>query len=184
MSAEASCGPREFPTLLLEDSRKNLIDEPEDFGQWNTAGGLTRSSGQDDPYGGTAAWRLEDGTTAQQGDLTRTFTVDVSTQATLAVFVKPGTTPSSTGSRILLRSTGGTDFIDVNIVFSSGIPAMSFAGNQGEQANPDELWRGGWWRLAPRSTGNLSTGTYTVFFVPANTTGVGDIFVHGLQLEV
>jgi hypothetical protein len=184
MAEQSSVGPRTFPTLLLEGSRENLIDEPEDLGQWTASTGLTASSGQADPYGGTAAWSIEQSTVGDQQLLSRDFVVGVTTQAVLPIFLKPGTTPNSTGFRVLLRSSGGTDNLNFIVTFSSGVPTVTFGSSGGEEANPDAKWRDGWWRISPRTTGNLSTGTHTVFIIPASTSGTGDLFAFGVQLEV
>ena len=185
MTSPGSCGPREFPTLLLEDSRENLIDESEDFNTWNVAGTPGRSSGQADPYGGTNAFRLEDDSTVSVEFIDTTLSIDAAATPGMSIWLKQGTTPSLTDVRVILVSSGSTDAIDMGIAFSSGEPTVILTA--GSTASfVQERWRDDWWRIGMTSTVAVSTGAaWLMRIVPARgATNIGDVFVFGADVEV
>lgn len=180
MSADASCGPRTFPTLLLEDDRENLIDESEDFDQWTTVSAVL-TSGQNDPYGGTNAWRLEDNSTLSIGRILRDFTVKADGMG-IAVFLRVGTNASTSGSRVRVTGASGSIVVDFTAVFSSGVPSQSFT--IGSSFGPVDRWREGWYRLSAGTTVSISTGTATMRIDAVKTAAeTGDVFVFGAQAE-
>lgn len=184
MSTASSVGPRTFPTLLLENAAKNLIDESEDFGLWTLDGTPVTSSGQADPFGGTNAWRIDDDSTSADERITKTVTADASTQVVLSVFLKAGTTPAPSGDQVaLIASTGGGP-INLRITWSSGEPSVTYVA--GEEPNPPERWRDDFWRLSARTTGDLSTGVHTARLSPAGIVNgeTGDIIAFGFQVVV
>lgn len=184
MSTASSVGPRTFPTLLLEDSREQLIDESEDLGTWTPINTPVLSSGQSDPYGTTLAWLIEDDNAVSLEGIDKNITLDASAQLVISGFLKQGTTPSANGDRFLAFSSSSTDVIDMRIAWSSGEPTVTFSG-EGEAVNPDERWRDSWWRLVGRSSAALSTGTYTIRITPGVvSTDIGDLFAFGIAAEV
>lgn len=191
MSSASSVGPRRIPTLLLEEQRTNFVFPSENLAStlWvkNT---VTVTSGQTDPRGGTAAFLVSDASTAAQGEITRLLTVTAgsgTTKRTLSWFLKQGTTNDTNGQTCILRSTNGAvNYVRWNLTWSSGKPtATTHTGT----LLPVERWRGGYYRFAARSTGNLSTGNYRVHLFPAKGAGAGDVaavgnvYAFGCQVE-
>lgn len=179
MSAAGSCGPREFPTLLMEGSRENLIDEAVDFGQWTLNNNVSRTSEQTSPTGSTDAWLLTSSSADSRGYIGQDSTFESSTQRVLSVFAKPN---DSTQSLAELRSSDGTVIIDMQIDWSSGVPTMSIA-SAGSSVGPDVLWRDGFWRMQAVSTADLSTGIYTTRLYPAASGTTQSAYFHQAQLE-
>lgn len=174
------------PTLLLEPSRTNFVKYSEAFDQWSVSTSITRSSGQADPKGGTAAWNLADGSTGQQGGVSSTaMTLTASTFAVLSVFFRQGSSASTAGSDALLRVySTGTIVARCRAVFSSGVPTVTYV--TGSSIAKPEQYRDGWWRAQVRTSGAVSTSTpYMVSLIPAVVTGeVGDIYAFGAQVEL
>ena len=179
MSTASSAGPRTFKTLLLEDSRKNLIDESDDFGEWTLNNNLSRSSEQTSPSGSTDAWLLTSSSAAARGFISRDSTFESSIRRVLSVFAKPN---DSTQSLVELRSSDGTIKIDMQIDWSGGIPSMSIA-SAGSSVAVEEQWRDGFWRMQAVSTADLSTGIYTTRLYPAASGTTDSAFFYGAQLE-
>lgn len=181
-ASPSSVGPRTFPALLQESSRKNWVDYSEDFGQW-TLSNASRTSGQSDPLGGTAAWLISDNSTSQYGSIARGFSVTASTFRAFSIFLKQGTTQAAGGVAAQIDYPAQTNYAAFQLVFSSGVPTMSTAGG-GSRFTP-ERWGGGWWRFAVRSTAAVSTGTATITITPAagSSGQKGSVYVFGAQLE-
>ena len=179
MTSPGSCGPREFPTLLLEDDRENLIDEAIDFGQWTLNNNVARSSAQVSPSGSTDAWLLTSSSAAARGYVSRDSTFGASTQRVLSVFAKPN---DSTQSLAELRSSDGTVVIDMQINWSSGEPSMSLV-SAGSSITAEERWRDGFWRIQAVSTADLSAGVYTTRLYPAASGTNDSAYFYGAQVE-
>ena len=182
MANPTSLGPRMFPTLLLEPARTNYVKRSENLGStsWTLIVSLTRTSGQADPMGGTAAWLLNDASTgAGTGAIRGQASVTSSTFCVGAVFLKAGT---STASRVRAFSSAGVLPISLLIAWSSGVPTVTATVGV---AGPTERWRDGFYRVQGRSTATVTSGAAWVFEVqPAQEAGkAGSITMFGAQLE-
>ena len=181
----SSSGPRQTAVLLLEAARKNQVLFSENFGStwWAPFNSPTLTSGQADPYGGTAAWLVTDDSTSNQELLNPPIAFDSTVAMTASLFVKVGTTQAGGGSRLKVTSTSGGG-ITGDFTFSSGVPAMVVS--LGSSVTAPERWRDGWWRIQVKSSAaNISTGTGSRFqIIPARTVGeVGNLYIFGAQLE-
>lgn len=188
MTSPGSCGPREFPTLLLEDSREQLVTESEDMSVANwpnrDATAVTRSSEQADPSGGTAAWLIGDDSTA----LNEVMGIEVSMDDGagpygISIHMKQGETNAGTPSFQIRDVTAGAQRFAGDVTWSSGEPTLNVAAGATE-GNPERL-RDGWWRLRGLTTTSISTGNTHQFRVkPTNSADeVGDVYVLGAQAE-
>lgn len=183
-STATSKGPRTYPTLLLETSRTNRVLQSETFNSATWTKSVTLTSGQADPRGGTKGYLLSDASTAAFQQMNQTITLTVSTRAVLSGWFRQGTTQSTgVGAGFHLRTTGASDRIRINITWSSGKPTATVA--TGVAVGSPELWRGGWYRIFARSTGNLTTGSYTINCFPAVSAAAakGNIYGFGFQVE-
>lgn len=182
----SSSGPRQTAVLLLEDARKNYVTESEDFNEWSDAGAIS-SSGQSDPYGGTAAFlMIDDTSTAASVSASPALALDSSGPFTVSWFTKQGTTQAPSGASISIRDeTAGTNRGLVKYTWSSGVPSLTFEWSATSVA-PPERWRDGWWRLQFASPATVSTSNSNkVYANPAIalTTEVGDVYLFGVQVE-
>lgn len=183
MSTASSVGPRTFPTLLLEDSRENFMDESEDLDTWTNTN-ATLSSGQGDPFGGTKAWLVADDSTSAFATVHRNFTPDDGAGPyVLSVFLKDGTT-SSTGIIQWRDITASEDRVNYRVTWSSGEPTITVVA--GTTLSNHERWRDGWWRIDALSTTDVSTGNInriTVFPSGVSSGIKADVGVFGFQVE-
>lgn len=184
MTSPGSCGPREFPTLLLEDSRENLEPESEDFGNWDVVNAPVLSSGKADPYGGTAAWQIEDTSTTATAAIEDEVTLSSSGPFACSVFMQAGTTPEQ--SELILRDkTVGTNRMRLTVTWSSGEPSISVV--VGSTFADPQRWRDGWWGVGALTDTNIVSGNTNVIQVfPADSGdvgAVGDVFAFGAQVE-
>lgn len=185
MSTASSIGPRTFPALLLEEQRTNLVFPSENFAStlWVKTT-VTLTSGQSDPRGGTNAFLISDASTTVEGTLKRNLTITASTRGTLTLHLRAGTTLPAGGHDLgLTKGTSGTSyFMRASITWSSGRPIVAIS--KGTQVQAPTLWRNRYYRIAIRSTGNLTTGVYRFTFSPAGVTAQkANAFIFGAQVE-
>lgn len=187
ISSASSKGPRTLPSLLFEDSplgtRTNLVLQSGNLkatSVW-TVSNVTVTSGQADPAGGTKAFKIVDATTSAAGILQEVVTVTVSTKVTYSCFIKPGTNSAHT---LLFQSTNNaTNFIQTRVTWSSGLPTVSAI--TGVLVGPAERWMNGFYRIATRTTGSLTTGKYKVVLMPTSNVAAakGSLIAYGPQAE-
>ena len=191
MSSVSSEGPRNFPVLLLEKARTNYVPYSKcstRTTEWTLQSGLAITGGQVDPFGVSTAVKITDNSTANEFLESSTANNNVattgSTRAVLSFFVKWDA--DTTASRHqLAEATGSVEVIDIELAWSSG--AIS------TYVMDDGIWlameqyRDGWYRVAARTVGNLSTKPHSIRHYPANNAGgvgsTGSIMVFGSQVE-
>ena len=183
MANPTSLGPRTFPVLLLEPSRTNRVKYSENFAVWSIGGNVTLTSGQADPKGGTAAWWINDTSTATIPAIQSTSFAVTSTFGLLSCFVKE-VTASTRNAYITLNPVSGASAIAFRFRFSSGVCLLSSFANGSSVAKP-ERWRDGWYRVQGRSTVALTTSQlhYVKFFPSTDTASTGSIGLYGVQVE-
>lgn len=186
MSTASSVGPRTFPTLLLEDSRENLIDESEDFGStgtWapSTEPALGLTSGQADPFGGTNAYRLIAAATSSLSFIDGSLVAASSGDIAVSIFLQ---FDDSTTVEIQFRTAGGTLKHAVEVDWSSGIPdATTQTGSSAGQIFSEERWRDDWWRIGFIAPAD-SSGDHVMRIFPAGgSITTGGVFVFGASVE-
>ena len=184
-SSESSGGPRMRQALWLEDARTNLITESENFeaSTWTIVNAMIATSSQADPYGGLQAYLIGDDNAAGS-EYIYTQPVPPST-ADLAVslFVREGST-TSTAQTINFRDETNTAALlgSATIAWSSGVPTLTVV--TGSTYASPEQFAGGWWRVGFISSGTTEeTDEHRFEIHPADSTGVGDLYVFGAQLE-
>lgn len=184
MSSASSVGPRTFPVLLLEGARTNRVLSNRNLNTTNWAWGTTGTvtTGQADPWGGANATLVNDATTASVSDRRQTIGITSATRAVLSLLCKPHTT-FGTGSFRLYTTDAATTHIRGSIAWSSGKPTLTAA--VGVAVGSPVRHRGGFFRFAIRTTGNLTTGNRFVSIRPASTAAAqrGGLIVTGVQVE-
>lgn len=180
MSSASSVGPRRIPTLLLEEQRTNLIKQSENFASTSwTKTNVTVTTGQTDPRGGTNAQRLTDTNALAIGTVTQVITVTTSTRGVLSGWLRPSTAPVTT--KLYFASTNFvTPYVRLTVTWSSGKPSVATVTGEGAMAS---RWRGGWFRISARTTGNLTTGNYGIAVEPSGVS-TGSVYAFGFQPEV
>lgn len=162
---------------LLEGARIQLVTEPENFGAWGVAGTPVLTSGQADPFGGTAAYLIEDNDAAAFEHLTSPGDLAFTDgERSAALFIKQG---SASTSWARIRG-GATDRHRIVITWTNGVPALSTGAGAGTLF-PVEKWAGGWYRIAFSATGVLAADTNVLEFGPGTfaTSGTGTGYFFG-----
>ena len=182
-SSVSSEGPRLHPTLLLEDARTNLMPESENFGAWDQGSTPTVTSGQADPYGGSAAYLIADTSTSNTQFVEDGFTIVTTGTHALSLFVRAGSTMDPAGQSLHLRNnTAAVNYADLAITWSSGIPATTVV--TGSTYAPPERYANGWWRVSVIADGTTNTAdTHVMQFRPSSSPDLGELYVFGAQLE-
>lgn len=184
-STNSSGGPRNLPMLLVGPQRTNVLKDSANFGtaNWTISGGLTRTSGQSDPKGGTGAWKLTDNSTVTGQFLLQVATVPSSGQQAFSVFVAPS---SNTHAELFVQSTSGaTTYAQSVVTFSSGVPSVTML--KGKQFGSAGRWTNGFYRVGMISASSAplaAAAKVRVVLQPTTAAGSkGSMIVYGAQLE-
>lgn len=168
-------GVREAPSTLLESARTQLVTDPENLAAWSVVGTMSRTGGQADPFGGTAAYLLD--SNAGAGDTVVqavTFTGDATKAA--AVFLRGGT---SARTAINIRdTTAGVNRHYIRASWSGGVPTFATAGGSGTIYTVSSL-AGGWYALNFNVSGIIAANGHQFQILPDDIGGLGTVFVFG-----
>ena len=171
--------------LWLEDARTNYITESGNLGAstWTNVNTMLATSSHADPYGGTNAWNIGDDNSAGT-EYIYTQPVPPSTGVlAVSLFVREGST-TSTGQIINFRNQTFASLLigSASLTWASGVPTLTVVTGS-TYASPEEF-AGGWWRVGFISDGStLATDEHRFEIWPADSTGIGDLYVFGPQVE-
>jgi hypothetical protein len=158
------------PHLLLEAARTQLVTDPENFGVWTVGGTPILTSGQADPFGGTAAYLINDDSAAVTESIYEPVTFTADAEKCISVFVKQGT--SDDFMLGLYDNTAGAWRHEVTGTWSAGVPSLATFVGAGTRF-PVEPYANGWWRVAVSATGVIAANVNRFFLAPTRDT-VGD----------
>ena len=164
-------------TIRVDGARTQLVTNPENFGAWGNTGTLVLTSGQADPFGGTAAYLLTDNSAGVDQFISEATPFTADATKGYAVYVRKGTSAPASGSRIsVFDSTAGTGRLSATLTWDgAGTPSLSVG-----QLGAAEAWAGGWWRLPIQVAGIIAANTNVLIFRPAHVLSeTGDLFVFG-----
>jgi hypothetical protein len=183
ISTAGSSEFRNTPSLLLEETRTNYVEDSEDFSQWTAINAPALTSGQSDPYGGTNAFKIEDDSTSLIERISEIVSLDSSGPFGCSLFVKESTAPSTDGTIMWLRDLDSTENrMETYVLFSSGIPTQTIV--TGSSFGEPERVRDNWWRITVLSDTNISTASTNALQVfPARFDTIGDALIFGAQVE-
>src|SRR6266550_688182 len=108
----------------LVNQSPQLVTDPENFGNWTINGGITRTGGQADPFGGTAAYLLDSTTPLDTDRIQQTVAFTGNGTKAVSCFLRAGT---STLSAISIFN-GTVHRHLTNITWSGGVPTLSTPG--------------------------------------------------------
>lgn len=174
-------GVRE-PHLLLEGASSNLFTRSEEFdhADWTKTNATVSSNAITAPDGTLTADRIVASSTASTA-LTKGVVV-AATKATMSVFVKQSSGPTTANRFGLHNSTTAQDLIFVDFNYLTG--AITYlAGSTGARA---VLLRDGWWWLEISATSGIISGNTITGYVGFGTNPAtsGDaLYAWGAQLE-
>lgn len=163
------CGPR------LEGARTQLVADPENFNNW-TAVNVTRTAGQADPFGGTAAYKL-DATAGADNRLQQA--VAGFTAGTRAILGFLRADPTSVQSNIRVTdNVGAANRHHIKITWTAGVPTLSTIAGSGTLFGVAP-WGAGWYAILANAD-NVGAGDYIMIY-PAATAGTGTVYAFGFN---
>jgi len=163
------CGPR------LDGGRTQLVTDPENFGNW-TAINVTRTAGQADPFGGTAAYKLD---ATAGGDNRIQQAVAGFTSGTRAILVFLRADPASAQSNIRVTdSVGGSDRHYVRVTWTAGVPSLSTIAGSGTLFGV-EPWGASWYAILINADNVVASDLVMIY--PATTNGTGTVYAFGFN---
>lgn len=166
------------PTMLLERAGTNLVTYSEDFSLWSGDAPATLTSGQPDPFGGTAAYKVDDSASATIRDIFLAVTLPGT--AAVSVFIKKG---SGSQAQVKLRDvTAAADRLLANVTWSGNTPVVAMTTGTLQQQSG---LAGDWWRLEFLTSAVTAANTHRIYLYPAalNAAETGHAFFTGVQTE-
>jgi hypothetical protein len=165
-------------TAYLESQRIQLVTQPENFGGWTAGGAPTLTSGQADPFGGTAAYLIDDndGVVAERVFLGVTFSTDGTKP--LACFFRQGSASSITGLIGLWDNSAAAWRHKLNVSWSGGVPTVTTGVGSGS-IFPVENWGGGWWRVRFTAAAVVAANANQIFIGSDVASFTGSFYVFG-----
>lgn len=155
------------PHLLLEAARTQLVTDPENFGAWTLNNAPTLTSGQADPFGGTAAYLINDDSALVE-HITQVLTFTGDGTKALALFVRQGTSDDFFFG--IFDDTAVVWRHHVKGTWTAGVPALSTAAGGGTLF-PIETLGGSWFRVMAGVNGIVAANSHRFFIGPTQDLG-------------
>jgi len=166
-------------TTLLEAARNQLVPDPENFGNWTNASTPIVTAGQADPFGGTAAYLIEDDNAAAPEGKTQNVTFTGDGMKAISLFLKQGTTPPAAGNIVIIMdNTAPAERMRATVTWSAGVPSVVMSSG-GVQLQAPEPWGNGWYRFYWQATGIVAVNSNAFQMFAASTGGTGDGYFFG-----
>jgi hypothetical protein len=147
-------------------NENNIVTDPENFGAWSNIATPVLTSGQTDPFGGTAAYLIEDNDGALLEGKSQSIPFVGSTIKAMAVYVRQGT--SSKFGFGIHDTTAATYRLLIDATWSGGVPVLSISGGSGTTTYPVVDAGGGWYRVAAASNIITAANAHTVRIFPVD----------------
>lgn len=161
-------------TTLLEAARTQLVTDPENFGAWTVGGTPVLTSGQADPFGGTAAYLIEDNDAAAVEWIERTVVYTGNATKAQLGFVK-----ASTAGITDFELIGAALRVRVRVTWTGGV--ASAAVNAGSGTARAVAWGGGWYLIEWTADGVVALDTNRYLLIPAGNVAAntGSVYFFG-----
>lgn len=166
-------------TIPITSVRTQLVVDPENFGAWAIFEGTpTRTAGQADPFGGTAAYLLDDNDGATLERINQVVAFTGNAEKCVALFVRQGT--SAVNNIWLWDQTALAARHKVTVTWTAGVPALTTAAGAGTRFTPVS-WGGGWWFISFSATGVVAANDNR-FIIDATdgiAASIGTVYIFG-----
>lgn len=169
--------------LVVDAGLLQLLQNSGNLAAWAAVGGVTVTSGQADPFGGTGAYLVGDAESGT-GDAIRSlaqFTADGS--GVFSIFLKQGT--SATTDLLAYDATLAQFRHLVRVTWGAGgVPTITSQGGSGPGAiSTPEKWINGWYRFSFVATGLVAANVNYLYAYPAGSTAsfTGTTYMFGGQ---
>lgn len=159
----------------LVNQPTQLVSAPEDFTTWTVGGtGVTRTAGQLDPYGGTAAYLLTP--TAAYDRIYSAISYTGDGTKSVGAWLRAG---SSTLSAIIAEDgTAGLERHRVEVTWTAGVPSLATGGGGGTLFST-ESWGNGWYRITPSANSIVAANINRFAIRPDQSGGTATVYAFG-----
>lgn len=156
----------------------NLVPWSQDFDEWTPIGSPDVDVGEDDPFGGTQGYLLEDDQGGSNEYISTPVTFSTNGQKAVTLFIKEGDSAPTAGSQFsIVDTTAVVNRLQINLTWAAGVPQLVYS--FGTKIWIRE-WLDGWYRLAILSTSVTAANNHEMRLVPALTTAqTGDVRFFG-----
>jgi len=164
----------------LVNAATQLVANPENFGAWTADSTPSLTAGQSDPFGGTAAYLIEDNNAAATEGVHSTVTFTGDATKAFSVFMKAGTSDDSAFG--IFDTTAGAWRHLVKVTWVAGVPTIATAaGAAGSGALYTPELVDGWYRLSASAVGVVAANTNNFYLrvTQENAVDVGTTYFFG-----
>lgn len=165
------CGP------LLYPARTQLVTNPENFGAWApSVPGPVLTAGQADPFGGTAAYLINDDDAANEKYITTNPVFTGDGEKSIAIWCAQGTSPAWHFG----IHNGAVWRHGVTVTWNAGVPVVATLNGAGTRFAP-ENWGGGLWRIPISVLGVVAAEGNTWYIRPClfGNANIGTVRIFG-----
>lgn len=167
----------------LVNNAAQLVTNPENFGAWSVSGTPVLTSGQADPYGGTAAYKVDDDTAGAVEAIFQAVTFTADATKTASLFIRAGTASSLLCEfGIVDNSAGFTWRHRVRGSFNADGTLASLTTVAGSGTIFTAIsYSGGWYRCLFTVVGVIAANQNLFYFYPTGVTAsaTGTTFAFG-----
>jgi len=162
----------------LVNAAPQLVTAPENFGAWTNSGTpINIAGGQADPFGGTAAYTIEDDSAAAEEGKFQTVGFTADGEKCVSIFLRAGT-----AGRVqfgLWDNTAAAWRHRVSFAWAAGVPGAVATDAGAGTRFAVEPWGAGWYRISISATGVVAANTNQIFVRADLVATVGTWFMFG-----
>ncbi|HEX9239201.1 MAG TPA: hypothetical protein VF910_00925 [Candidatus Bathyarchaeia archaeon] len=165
----------------LVNQAPQLVTDPENFGaaSWTVwVGTPTLTAGQADPFGGTAAYQIDDNNAASAEAIQATVAFTADGTKSIAIYLRNGTaTKTSFG---IYDNTAAAWRAQVDVTWTAGVPSAAIV-TGGGTVFPNDVIGSGWYRIliAVNSVVAANSNRFLVYGTDTTNALTGTTFIFG-----
>lgn len=149
-----------------------LLANPENFAGWSSGGTPILTSGQSDPFGGTAAYKIEDNDAAGFEYIVQTCGYTGDAEKAASVYLRFG---NAAFNDLRIRDiTAGVDRHRVRLTWTNGVPAMTTIAGSGTRYSIEDSGSN-WYRCSFSATGVVAANTNRLELNPVGFDAASDV---------
>lgn len=175
-------GIPETAGLLLEQASANVCSQPENLSTWGQGGTPVLTSGQPDPFGGSAAYLVADDSGTVDENINIGLGESGDGTKAVSLHLRQGTSPINLIG--LFDSNAATWRHMIRVTWIGGVPVLTTEVGSGVRFPVGGLI-GGWWWCAFNAPGVVAANLNQLVLRPTNTvvSEQASLYVFGVQVE-
>ena len=160
--------------------RQQLVPDPENFAAWSAQGTVGVTGGQNDPFGGRAAWTIDSNTPANTDALFEVVVYSADGSKGGAIYLKQGT--ATTQDILFYDLTATVERLRVRVTWTAGVPALSLISGGGTLWPVEAQSAPGWYRVGASPNGIVAANTNRIYLYPDGSGGGGTVIAFGANV--